>query len=177
MKIVDARRGKSGDDAEKAEEKVEVEELQLTTDGERHYSWGFAGRGENDEETAKEFKKRQRSGITWSHDGRYFAMTRQDRREVNELWVVHAVGNKRPQLETYKYDMPGEENVTQAELHVFDWKKKSMTRIDDSPWKDQRMGIYSDPTGGFGGGGFGGGAGFGGFGGGGFGGGGAGRGF
>ncbi len=38
-------------------------------------------------------------------------MTRQDQREVEDLWVVHVVGNKRPKLETYKYDMPGEENV------------------------------------------------------------------
>ncbi len=118
----------------------------------RHYSWGSTGRGQNDEETAEEFEKRQSAGITWSHDSRYFAMTRRDRREVKDLWVVHAVGNKRPQLETYKYDMPGEENVTQAELHVFDWKKKSMTRLDDSPWKDQRMGIYSEPSTGGGGG-------------------------
>jgi dipeptidyl aminopeptidase/acylaminoacyl peptidase len=152
LKIVEARRGKSGDDAEEAEDEVEVEEIQLTTDGEEHYSYGSAGRGENDEETAEEHKKRQRSGVTWSHDSRYFALTRQDRREVGDLWVVHAVGNTRPKIETYKYDMPGEENHTQTELLVFNWETRAMTRIDDDPWKDQRMRVYSDPAGGFGGG-------------------------
>ena len=150
MKIVDARRGKTGDEAEEAEEDVEVEEIQLTTDGEKDFSWGFQGRGQNDEETEEEFKKRQRSGTTWSHDSRYFALTRQDRREVDYLWVVHAVGNTRPKLESYRYDMPGEENVTQTSLHVFDMESREMSQIDDEPWKDQRMGIFNE-FGGFGG--------------------------
>ena len=151
MKIVEARRGKTGDDAEEAEEDVEVEEVQLTTDGEQDFSWGSQGRGQNDEETEEEFKKRQSSGTTWSHDSRYFALTRQDRREVGKLWVVHAVGNTRPKLESYRYDMPGEENVTQASLHVFDMESREMTQVDDDAWKDQRMGIFNAPRAGGGG--------------------------
>jgi dipeptidyl aminopeptidase/acylaminoacyl peptidase len=158
-KILDARRGKTGEQADSAEIGVEVEEIQLTTDGEEHYSWGSQGRGDNDEETRKEYKKRQRSGAIWSHDSRYFAFTRQDRREVGELWVVHAVGNERPQLETYKYDMPGEENVTQTEVYVFDMQDRDMTKVDDDPWKDQSMGVLADPQDGGGGFGFGGGGG------------------
>ncbi|HEX9887562.1 MAG TPA: DPP IV N-terminal domain-containing protein, partial [Longimicrobiales bacterium] len=161
MKIVEARKGKTGDDIDEAEEEVEVEETQLTTDGEKDYSYGNAGRGDDDEETAEEFKKRQNAGVTFSHDSRWFALTRQDRREVGDLWVVHATGNKRPKLETYKYDMPGEEDVTQTELLVFDMDSREMKSIDDEPWKDQRMGVYSEPGqgGGFGGGGGGGGGG------------------
>ena len=147
-KILEARRGKSGDEAEEAEEDVEVEEIQLTTDGEKDFSWGFQGRGQNDEETEEEFEKRQRSGATWSHDSRYFALTRQDRREVGHLWVVHAVGNTRPKLESYRYEMPGEEDVTQTSLHAFDMESREMTQIDDDPWKDQRMGIFNAPGGG-----------------------------
>jgi dipeptidyl aminopeptidase/acylaminoacyl peptidase len=147
-KILDARRGKSGDEARDAEEEVEVEEIQLTTDGEEHYSYGSAGRADNDDETKEEQEKRQRSGVTWSRDSRHFALTRQDRREVGDLWVIHTTGNKRPQLETYKYDMPGEESVTQTELLVFDMESREMTTIDDIPWKDQRMGIFNDPSGG-----------------------------
>ncbi len=146
-KILEARRGKSGDDAEDAEEDAEVEEVQLTTDGEKDFSYGFQGRGRHDEETEEEFGKRQRPGVAWSHDSRYFALTRQDRREVGELWVVHAVGNKRPQLETYKYDMPGEETVTQSSLWVFDMESREASRIDDEPWKDQRMGVFVEPSG------------------------------
>ena len=81
-KIREARHGKTGDEVEKAEDDVEVEEIQLTTDGEKDFSWGSQGRGQNDEETEEEHTKRQSPGITWSHDSRYFALTRRDRREV-----------------------------------------------------------------------------------------------
>ncbi len=144
-KILDARRGKSGEEAEEAEEDVEVEEIQLTTDGEKDFAYGSQGRGRHDEETEKEFKKRQASRTSWSHDSRRFALTRQDRREVADLWVVHAVGDKRPKLESYKYEMPGEERVTQTSLWVFDMESREMTRIDDDPWKDQRMGLFNAP--------------------------------
>ena len=144
-KILEARRGKTGDDAERAEEGVEVEEVQLTTDGEEHFPWGRQGRGDNDEETEKEYEKRQSPGIVWSHDSRYFALARRDRREVGELWVVHAVGDKRPKLESYRYEMPGEEDVTQTTAHVFEMESRTMTRIEDGAWKDQRMGIYREP--------------------------------
>lgn len=159
QKVLDARRGKSGAEADSADWKVELDATQLTTDGEKDYAWGNQGRGENDDETEKEFKRRQRAGITWSHDARYFALTRQDRRKVGDLWVIHVVGNKRPQLESYKYDMPGDTSVTQTELHVFDMQDRAMTRIQDEAWKDQTMGPYSDPTGRSGFGGFGGGGG------------------
>jgi dipeptidyl-peptidase-4 len=146
QKVLDARRGKSGDEAEEAEEEVEVEEIQLTTDGERHFSYGSEGRGDTDEETLEEHQKRQNPQISWSHDSRYFALTRRDRREVGDYWVVHVVGNERPQLETYRYDLPGEENVSQTSLWLFDMSKRAMTQIDDKAWKDQRMGLFVDPT-------------------------------
>jgi len=151
MKIVDARRGKEGEAADSAEMKVEVNETQLTTDGEMYYCYGSYGRGQQDEETEKNWGKRQSAGILWSHDSRYFAMTRDDDRLIEDLWVVHVVGNKRPQLETYKYEMPGEENVGVVELLVYDMQTGEMKKIDDDPWKDQRMGIFADPTGGGGG--------------------------
>jgi len=158
-KILDARRGKSGEEADSAEARVQVQETQLTTDGVEHYSYGNQGRGQTDDETRKEYEKRQSPQITWSHDSRWFALTRQDRRNVGDLWVVHVTGQGRPKLETYKYDMPGEENVTQTELLVFDMQTRQMKKLDDRPWKDQRMGIFSENLGPIGGGRFGGGGG------------------
>ncbi len=43
--------------------------------------------------------------------------------------------------------MPGEKDVTQTELLVFDMQGREMKKIDDDPWKDQTMGVYSDPSG------------------------------
>jgi dipeptidyl-peptidase 4 len=145
-RILDARRGKTGDEADEAEDEVEVEEIQLTFDGEKDYAYGNQGRGDHDEETEEEFLKRQNPNITWSHDSRYFALVRRDRRHVGDLWVVHVVGNRRPQLESYKYDMPGEEDVSQDEIVVFDMQARSVTRINDDPWKDQRMGLFNAPV-------------------------------
>ncbi len=157
MSIVEARhqaiKGKADSPAlaakaDSAEIKVEVDETQLTEDGERFYCYGSSGggRGTTVDEWDENWKKRQGASLTWSHDSKYFALTRQDQREVNDLWVVHAVGNKRPQLETYKYPLPGEEDVGVMELLVYDTDAEAMKKIDDEPWKDQRMGLYSDPT-------------------------------
>lgn len=144
--ILDARRGKTGKELEEAEEDVEVDEIQLTTDGEEHYSYGSAGRGETDNETREEHVKRQDPQISWSQDSQHFALVRRDRREVGDYWVVHVIGNDRPELETYKYDLPGEEEVSQSELWLFDMADRTIDQIDDTPWADQRMGIFSDPT-------------------------------
>jgi dipeptidyl aminopeptidase/acylaminoacyl peptidase len=146
MKLVEARHELEGEKADSAEMKIEVEETQLTTDGEKWYCYGSYGRGQTDKESEREWEKRQSAGITWSHDSRYFAMTRRDQREVEELWVVHVAGSERPRLETYKYAMAGDSLVDQTELLIYDFEAGEMKKIDDDPWKDQSMGIWSDPT-------------------------------
>ncbi len=144
-RILDARRGKDGDDAEEAEDEVEVEEVQLTTDGEAYFSYmaGSSGRGVNDVDKEEEWGKRNRAALSWSHDSQRFALVRADQREVDMLFVIHNVGHDRQELESYKYDMPGEENVTQNMLQWFDFSTMEMSTIDDDPWKDQNMSIVS----------------------------------
>ena len=107
-KFLEARRGKQGDDADKAEKKVEVDEIQLTTDGEEDFAYGSSGRGMTDKEKEEKKDDRKRTGVSWSHNSQRFSITRTDQREVDDLWVIKSVGNKRPELETYKYAMPGE---------------------------------------------------------------------
>ena len=143
--ILDARRGESGDEATEAEEDVEVEEIQLTTDGEEFYAYGGSGgRGETNVTSEENKDDRKRANVVWSKDSQKFALVRRDQREVGDLWVVHAVGNKRPELESYKYDMPGEENVTQSELLIYDLAARNMVQVNDDPWKDQMMSVASD---------------------------------
>ena len=144
QQILDARRGKSGEEATDAEEDVEIEGTQLTTDGEEHYSYAVFERGDTDAERVKNADKRKRAAISWSHDSRRFSMVRVDRREVGSLWVIHMVGNKRPELETYKYDMPGEEDVTQSEVLIYDLSERRMVKVEmDGAWADQRLFTYS----------------------------------
>jgi hypothetical protein len=117
-----------------------IVETQLTTDGEEHYGFGRSGRGgqQDDEEedqggrgrggrgggrgdtTETEMDKRfgrraPATGISWSQDSRRFSATRNDSRKVKELWVINALANPRPTLESYRYGMPGEPDQPQAE--------------------------------------------------------------
>ena len=119
-RILDARRGESGDEADDAEEDVEVEETQLTTDGEEHFSYAGRERGPTDTARQKDKDERKRAPVSWSKDSRRFAMIRNDRRQSQDLWVIHSTGNKRPELETYKYDMPGDTTVAQPEILIYD---------------------------------------------------------
>ena len=111
-KVLNARRGKTGAAADSADWNVTTTEIQLTTDGEEDYSYaggdfGTERRGEGEGQGPPQACGDQLVG------GLHGAlpMSRSDQRKVGDLWVIHSIGNKRPQLETYKYDMPGEVNV------------------------------------------------------------------
>jgi dipeptidyl aminopeptidase/acylaminoacyl peptidase len=133
--------------------------IQLSKDGERFYSFGSrdttaitqqqddqlqdqeqqqqGGRGGQGQ--ARNRDPRVRAQVTWSPDSKAFFVQRQDSRKVKDLWLVNALAEPRPTLMTYKYAMPGEENVAQQELFVF---KRGETKLDPvgiKRWKDQRL--------------------------------------
>ena len=85
QQILEARRGKDEDEANEAEEGVEVSETQLSTDGEEHYSYADRDRGDTDTEKAKNREKRKHASISWAHDSRYFAIVRLDQRQTGDL--------------------------------------------------------------------------------------------
>ncbi len=143
QQILDARRGEEGEEADKADEKVELDEVQLTEDGEKYYSYSVGERGDTDAEREKNKDKRKRASITWSKDSKRFAMVRSDQRESGHLWVIHSVGNKRPELETYTYDMPGEKDVTQQEILIYDLEAREMVKVQAEGFKDQSVRISS----------------------------------
>ena len=59
---------------------------------------------------------------------------------MGNLWVIHMVGNKRPELESYKYDMPGEETVSQPELLIYDLEERRLVEVAmPEEWKDHRL--------------------------------------
>ncbi|MBW3553932.1 MAG: S9 family peptidase, partial [Gemmatimonadetes bacterium] len=143
-KILDARRGESGEKADSLDQLVEVEEVRLTEDGVEHYGWAstWADRGDTDVEREKKKDWRKPASVVWAKDSRRLATVRSDQREVGELWVIHSVGNKRPELESYKYDMPGEENVTQSELWIYDLGARQATKVEwPDAWKDESINI------------------------------------
>ena len=143
QKVLDARRGKKGEDADKAEKDLDVEEFALTDDGEEHYSFAGSGRGDSDIERTKKEDDRKRAGVIWSQDSRRFAVTRSDQRGSGDLWVIQSVGNKRPELESYKYDMPGDTTVTQEEILIYDLESDAAVQVDAERFPDQSISLYT----------------------------------
>jgi dipeptidyl aminopeptidase/acylaminoacyl peptidase len=109
-------------------------EYQLTTDGERYYSWQA-----DDEDTTS--TKRLRASARWMEDNKKFWVERSDSRKVKDLWVINVLKTPRPELETYRYAMPGDENVPQTELWVFDVDSKKGVKMQTDKWKDQTVGV------------------------------------
>ena len=155
--------------AQKKADDPAIQEVQLTTDGEKDYSYaGGAGPGgqqqddqqDNDNtqtgqggqaaraqsEADKKFGPRTGAvGVSWSQDNKRFAVTRQDRRKVSDLWVINSLATPRPRLETYKYGMPGEVNQPQVEAQVFDVTAKARTTLKTEAFKDQTMNLPTMP--------------------------------
>jgi len=115
----------------KANDKDSVE-YQLTTDGEKFYSWQA-----DDSDTTT--TKRLRASARWFKDNKKLYVLRDDTRKVKDLWVINVLKNPRPELETYKYQMPGDENVPQFELWVFDVDTKAGVKMQIDKWKDQTV--------------------------------------
>jgi dipeptidyl-peptidase 4 len=143
-----------------------IQETQLTTDGVEDFAYG--GRGgaggqdqqeqqqqqQNDQQQQQgqegqqeNSRARQAVNIAWSRDSKKFALTRNDSRKLPKLWVINALANPRPTLETYPYAMPGEPNLSQVQLEIFDVAAKSRLIAKAEAFKDQRMQIEVDRPG------------------------------
>jgi dipeptidyl aminopeptidase/acylaminoacyl peptidase len=110
-------------------------EVQLTKDGERWYSYQADG-GDTTS------TKRLRADAAWFDDNKKLYVVREDKRKVKDLWVINSL-KKRPELETYKYEMPGEPNITQQEAWVFDVASKAGVKLKTDKWKDQTLNVYT----------------------------------
>jgi dipeptidyl-peptidase 4 len=117
----------------KAKDKDSVE-IQLTTDGERYYSFA-----ENGEDTTK--NKKVRAKAEWFKNSKKLYVERDDNRKVRDLFVVDVLAQPRPKLQTYRYQMPGEEFVPQSELVIFDVAGRSRVNVDLKKWKDQTISV------------------------------------
>lgn len=115
----------------------------LTTDGVKDYAFGGDG---NTITGTDEKDKRKGVRILWSPNGNHFVFTRKDNRGLNDLWVINNVAEKRPTLETYKYQMPGETDSTRQELYIFDFGNKTYKEVNVDAFKNQTIGLWSAPA-------------------------------
>jgi dipeptidyl aminopeptidase/acylaminoacyl peptidase len=118
----------------KAKDKDSIE-IQLTTDGERYYSYS-----RNSEDTTK--NKKTRAAVEWFKNSKKLFIEKQDERKVKDLFVIDVLAQPRPKLETYRYSMPGEEFVPQTELIVFDVATTARVNVDLKKWKDQTINVF-----------------------------------
>lgn len=110
-------------------------EIQLSSDGERYFSYA-AGRDNVGDTSTTE---RKRANAVWFKDSKKIYSNRSDSRKVGDLWIIDELAKPRPELETYKYAMPGELEVPQEHLHIFDVEAQSKIDIDIDKYKDQTI--------------------------------------
>ena len=127
----------------KDEKDTTVVEIQITTDGVKDFGYGQPHSMLNTD-TLCNGKRRSVYGV-WSPDSRYFATILTDSRKVKELWVIDAIAEPRPTLESYKYQMPGEKEAPQYHLYLFDMNDNSRKEIQTSRFKDQTLSIARRP--------------------------------
>jgi len=125
-----------------------VQEVQLTTDGEEHFSFARELREQQKTNLKKDQKgdTKHKDGprvpavpLQWAKESSKFSGIRDDLRKVADLWVINSLATPRPKLETYRYAMPGEEHVDQAELFVMDLPSKKRVTVKADAFKDQTL--------------------------------------
>jgi dipeptidyl aminopeptidase/acylaminoacyl peptidase len=136
---------KPGDDS--------VVETQITTDGEDHF--GYARRLQDEDrralrkdskgDTHKMGRRVPAIQVFWSRDSKRFAVVRRDERKVADLFVINALSNPRPTLETYRYAMPGETNIPQPQIEVFDLATRGRVKVKADRFTDQALQIAAAP--------------------------------
>lgn len=131
--------------AQKNEKDSTITEHELTTDGVQYYCYGSNSFGKTDKEKLEDKDKRKEAYVTFSADSKKFALTREDEREVKDLWVINSVASPRPTLESYKYHMPGEKEAPQYEILIFDWESKESVKVKAAAFKDQTLSILRTP--------------------------------
>ena len=105
-------------------------ERPLTFDGEQYYAYGDTP---NMVAAGQELPGLSDLQVLWSPDSQRLLAVQLDMREVKSLPVVHHVpedGSLRPQLETYKFPMPGDTHIPEYRLVSIDINSGDITPAD-----------------------------------------------
>jgi len=111
-------------------------ERPLTEDGEPHYAYGKSPDSNTYSLTVRLAGIQLPPMALWSPDSRKLFTTRLDERRVKELHLLQSAppdGGARPVLHSYRYAMPGDEELPLAELMVFDVETGDCVRAQCPP--------------------------------------------
>lgn len=131
--------------ARKDEKDSTIVEHRLTTTGTRDFPFG-SGSEDFYADSTELNKRTGAGGLLWSPDSRHFAIIRSDETKVKDLFVINVLAEPRPKLERYKYEMPGEENIPQQSLVVFNMEDKTWKTIQTAAFKDQSLNLGYAPV-------------------------------
>src|SRR5512141_159966 len=107
-------------------------ETQLTKDGVENFGYATDNAG---------WTKSDRAIVLWSPDSKKIATFQQDQRNVGEMYLVRTkVGH--PELEAWKYPLPGDENVAMLRRVIIDVEAKKVTPLQGAP--DQHRSTLCD---------------------------------
>ena len=121
-----------------------IVETQLTTFGVKDFGFGMPYSYLNTD-TLADGKRKGIWGGAWSPDSKHFIVGITDERKVKELWVINSMASPRPTLETYKYEMPGDKDIPQEHLYIFDIEHNTYKEINTKAFKDQSLDIAYKP--------------------------------
>ncbi len=110
-------------------------EILLADDGERWFSYSF-----NQGDTTKD--KRSRARARWFEDESKIYVNRSDSRKVKDFFVIDDLKNPRPEVEIYKYAMPGEQDIPQEYLSIFEIPSGNRIDVDVEKYLDQTITPY-----------------------------------
>ena len=87
--------------------------------------------------------ERYRVFLQWSPDSKHFATVRSNTEMLLDFWVINIL-KKRPELFSYKYQMPGEQSPD-FWLELFDTEKFERRKVDMPKYKEQMLFICNKP--------------------------------
>ena len=122
------------------EKDTNIVEHRLTTGGTPNRCYARHSLDEKPDST-----KRFRVYALWSPDSRHFVMTHRADSILSKMWVINSLSGPRPTLETYRYQMPGEE-TPKTTVELFDFENKTSKIINVEQFKQQRISLFSKPA-------------------------------
>ncbi|MGB7784921.1 MAG: DPP IV N-terminal domain-containing protein [Salinimicrobium sp.] len=108
------------------------EETQLTTDGVENYGYATDNAG---------WRKSDRPIILWSPNSKKIATFQQDQRHVSDMYLVETKSGA-PNLQQWKYPIPGDEKVIQIERVIINVEDQKVTKLNVPA--DPRRGTLCD---------------------------------
>ena len=117
-----------------------VVEHQLTFGGRPNWCYAYHSLDEKPDST-----KRHRVYALWSPDSKHFVLTHRADSILSKMWVINSLSTPRPTLETYYYQMPGEE-TPKTTIELFDFENKTSRMVNADQFKHQRITLFRKPS-------------------------------